>query len=86
MGEKVKAEGSIWRIPNTNDAKVSFVHGQTDAVKVTKVSGDIWRLYFQPGQTPSNLSMDNLLGVEGSQIVAEPDHLALVTPTERSEA
>jgi len=86
-GNKVPAEGSIWRIYGTRDTAAEALAGKLEnVVKVTKVSGDIWRLYFHPGTTPTDLGMANMLQVQAAEVVAEPDHIALVTPNTGGEA
>lgn len=47
-----------------------------------EAEGSIWRLYFAPGSTPTELQLAEYAGAVKATIITEPSHLALVTPTE----
>lgn len=47
-----------------------------------QAEGSIWKLYWLPGQTPTADRFLELTGAVKATIVAEPDHTALITPTQ----
>lgn len=44
--------------------------------------GSIWRLYFAEGATPTEAQLATIANAIKATIIAEPTHVALVTPTE----
>ena len=80
MSEKVLAEGSLWKITGINLTDKEFAR-RTGAVKATNTSGDVWRLYFEPGTTPAVQTLIDVVGADVAITIVDPDHKALVTPT-----
>lgn len=80
--EKVPGEGSVWKLTGLDMDERKFAIA-ADAVKVTRIPGDIWRLYFAPGTTPSGADLAKRLGISATIVenVVAADHTALVTPT-----
>ena len=82
MTAKVVAEGSIWSIPDSEDANPVEFCETIAATKATMVASGVWRLYFPPGMTPSEVEMGRRTEVEmgrRTEVIARTK--ALVAPS-----
>ena len=77
---KVRAEGSIWKIIGIDLSEPEFAE-RTGAVKATRTTPSIWRLYFPPKATPSSRLLADMTGAVRAECIVDADHEAMVTPT-----
>ena len=81
MVEKVEAEGTIWRIPGSENAAPQVLAENLSATKVALVTGDVWKLYFPVGMTPTEDEAGRRLNTEARPLLmVAPMSIVRVTP------